>query len=287
MPDLTVSSNVDSLLSAADYAAMRTLLGIREVLTANRTYFVRTDGNDNNTGLVDSSGGAFRNIQKGIDVAASLDISIYTVTIRVGAGTWAEDIILKRPLGAGDCILEGDTTTPSNVILTGNGSHAVTFDQPGVWLVRGFRPAATGTGAVGAGIRAGRYSIIRLSNMSFGACAGSHVFADGGGIEFLTNYTVAGGSTGGGHWQAHQDGLVRASSRTVTITGTPAFAAGWAWTDRGLGTIEAFGMTFSGSATGRRFNIGLNSIIFTNGTTPSTYLPGNTTGTNDGTAVYN
>ena len=70
----------------------RTNLGIlgvpREVLTANRTYYVRTDGSDSNDGLANTAGGAFLTIQKAINIVSALDIGTYTVTMQVGAGTY-------------------------------------------------------------------------------------------------------------------------------------------------------------------------------------------------------
>ena len=62
--------------------------GARELLTANRTYYVRTDGSDGNTGLANTSGGAFLTIQKAIDTAAALDLSVYNVTIQLADGTY-------------------------------------------------------------------------------------------------------------------------------------------------------------------------------------------------------
>jgi hypothetical protein len=62
---------------------------VREQLTSNRTYYVRTDGSDSNDGLTDSSGGAFLTIQHAVDVVSGLDHSIYKSTIYVRNGTYA------------------------------------------------------------------------------------------------------------------------------------------------------------------------------------------------------
>lgn len=76
---------------------------IRDTLSANRTYYVRTDGSDSNDGLTDSSGGAFLTADKANTVVATLDKNGYNVTVQFGAGTWNETVVLAE--GAGDGIV--------------------------------------------------------------------------------------------------------------------------------------------------------------------------------------
>ena len=71
----------------------------REALTANRTYYVRTDGSNSNDGLTNSSGGAFLTIQKAIDTAATLDLNGHTITVQVGDGTYSESVALRNVVG--------------------------------------------------------------------------------------------------------------------------------------------------------------------------------------------
>jgi hypothetical protein len=66
------------------------------------------------------------------------------------------------------------------------------------------------------------------------------------------------------------------TSKTITITGTPAFTGEFALARR-VAAIQCNGNTFSGSATGVRYLADNNGVIFTNGG-GATYLPGDSAG---------
>lgn len=95
----------------------------REKLTGNRTYYVRTDGNDANGGLTNSSGGAFLTIQKALDVVGALDLSTFTATISIADGTYTITSALRyRGYQGGQVVLRAlndPTTSPDAITLTG------------------------------------------------------------------------------------------------------------------------------------------------------------------------
>jgi hypothetical protein len=89
----------------------------REVLTADRVYFVRIDGNDSNTGLANTAGGAFLTIPKANDVAKKIDLNGFNLKIKIADGDYISQGKISPicPIGGGDFIIEGNTTTPENV----------------------------------------------------------------------------------------------------------------------------------------------------------------------------
>lgn len=109
--------------------------GGRELLSANRTYYVRTDGSDSNDGLTDSSGGAFLTAGKANAVVATLDKNGYNVTVQFGAGNWNESIIINTGIGDGTVTWQGTLTSQetatSATVSAGSGSTPGTVTKTG------------------------------------------------------------------------------------------------------------------------------------------------------------
>lgn len=124
---------------------------LREVLTAARTYYVRTDGSDSNNGLANTAGGSFLTIQKAIDTVATLDIGTSYVYIYVADGTYSGSIVLKPVVGSGRVYLSGNATNPENVVINASANHALTVPYNAVapvvgWHVKGFELRNSGSG---------------------------------------------------------------------------------------------------------------------------------------------
>ncbi|GAA4108338.1 DUF2793 domain-containing protein [Aminobacter aganoensis] len=246
---------------------------VRELLAANRTYFVRTDGSDANNGLTNTSGGAFLTIQKGLDAAASLDMAGFTVTIQVADGTYAGAIVVPAMTGqAGPSalVIAGNNGTPANVIVSTTSANAISAPSGTACLVKDMemRTSASGFGLDADG------GTLRFQNVRFGACAQAHILCRNNGAAIAAgNYSISGASPM--HWSAQSGGIINTDGRTVTLSGTPAFATAFAGCRHG--TIACAGMAFSGSATGQRYSAALNGVIDTAGG-GATYLPGSVAG---------
>lgn len=247
--------------------------GGREKLSANRTYYVRTDGSDSNNGLSNTSDGAFLTIQKAIDTVAALDLAIYNATIQIGNGTYTQGLTLKTLIGAGAVTIQGDATTPANVLISVTGNNCFTANNlTGDWRIRGVEMRTTTSGM---GIRcSGPTSTVTYGAVRFGTCANQHVAAEfGARVTINENYEISGGSTI--HWEATNGIIQAAGGVTVTLTGTPAFSVAFCYLEA-LSYCRAFA-AFSGSATGVRYSVNEGSLIQTGGG-GAAYLPGNAAG---------
>ena len=268
--DTTSADNGVNIIVSNDGGCYKLASFAREKLTANRTYYVRKDGSDSNSGLANTAGGAYVTIQKALNAAAALDPSIYSVTISVdGTGaSYAENLTI--PVMLGGKLLTLTTSTGAN-IAPASGSP-ITANIPGVNVqVTGF----TLTAASATHIGASNGARVAYSGITFTASALFHISSQSNALVINTGaYTIAGGAYA--HHYAN-GGRIALAGITVTLTGTPAFAYAFAAAQVGA-SIEYASTVFSGSGTGARYNVTAGSVIMTFGAA-STYLPGNSAGT--------
>ncbi|MBS0250156.1 MAG: DUF2793 domain-containing protein [Proteobacteria bacterium] len=248
--------------------------GPRETLTADRTYYVRADGSDSNTGRANTFGGAFLTIQKAYDVIAStLDLGGFKVAISIGAGTFAGGLLVAQPWSGGGSIIVTGAGSSTIISTTNKDAISNTSSLPGAMLVQNMTLQTTtgGGGLVNYGV-----GTINFGGITFGACATYHAAAIGGSavVQAVANYSITGGAIS--HLFAATGGSVFVEGLTLTLTGTPAFVSAFARA-LSLGAIIADGLTFSGAATGARYAVLLNAIINTV-TGNVNYFPGNSAG---------
>lgn len=268
---LTWANFKATLKSYTDTLYLSTTLARREVLTASRTYYVATTGSDSNDGL--TSGTAFLTTQKAVNVVLGLDLSTYNVTIQVADGTYTGSTSVNAPfVGSGTVTIRGNPTTPANCLInpaTGGfyGSNGARFSLSGFKLT----PGAAAIQADGIG------TIITLTgSMEYGAAGTNHMAVTSGGtITVLANYTISGSAQV--HWNADGLSVINCLGRTITLTGTLAFGPCFALCAQ-ISFIRCYSCTFTGAATGQRYNVQYNAGIHTNGGGES-YLPGSVNGT--------
>jgi hypothetical protein len=257
-------------------AQARSVLGVREVLTANRTYFVRQDGNDANDGLSNTSGGAFLTWQGAYDaICARIDTAGFTVVVQIADGTYTAPLIFNKAWsGGGPVVFQGNSGSPANVLFSTTNENCVfsITPLPNTVTFQGMELRTTGSGNC---FRMNSSGMIQFGNVRFGPCAGAHLFASSGGATLRAsgNYTISGGAQR--HAMANP-GEVVIQTRTVTLENTPQFTAQFALAARNS-LMSLDGNTFSGAATGARYRSEQNSVIIVSGA-GETYLPGNAAG---------
>jgi hypothetical protein len=253
---------------------------VRERLTADRTYYVSPTGSDSNNGL--TSGTPFATIQKAINTVASIDLTTYDVTIQLADGTYTGAAVINGTwVGSGTVTIKGNAGAPANVLLSTGTATAIQAYNGAAVTVQDLKITTIGGSA--NGLLASNGASIQFTNLNFGAIGLAQVRAeDGAVITVIGNYQITGGATY--HYNATA-GIIRCQSRAITISNTPAFSNTYAFAQMN-GTLIANTCTFSGTgATGTRYNVTGNSVIFTN-SGGATYFPGSVAGTTSAGGQY-
>ena len=196
----------------------------REVISANRTYYIRTTGNDANDGLTPAT--AFLTSQKAVDTLLSIDRNSCSIFLNFGAGAWDD--------GFGAPLIISSTVGEdySNVHVDGAGSALTSIS---LWT--GFTANVTissislDCSVTGIGLVVGEHSeVIIEDDVAFIGSGGGNIdiFAyDYAAISFnTTTYTVSGNKarhfTGGSYAR-----LAHLKSVNIVYSGTPTYADGF------------------------------------------------------------
>lgn len=248
--------------------------GTDESLTAARTYYVRTGGSNLNSGLVNTDAGAFADYNFAYNyVVQNIDTNGQIVNIVVQNAAWTTQLSITKPFVGGGIVFfdfSGGTLT-----VTGGDCINITI-QLGAGSIR-FKNVTLSTVTSGNCLyNFGGGQIIVHDGVTFGACAGNHVVAEGttSKIAFFNPYSISGAAAS--HLDSATGGYISASA-AVTVSGTLNFTSAFAFASI-AGIIFASGATYTGgTVTGKRYEADSNSVISVGG--GATFFPGNVAGT--------
>lgn len=266
---------------------------VRESLPLDRTYYVRADGSDSNTGLTNTSTGAFLTLSGAYAAAKSLDLNNKTAYISVQAGTFA-GLTISDPFLGGNLTFIGDNTTPSNVVIDCAASNNVGFQfscpLPGTVTISGFKFVDNTAPSVSSAIYivSPGVNVVLSGGSAFGATnkLGTALGCVAGGSKLAIQSTAMTITAGATIFMFPADnGLITVDvPHTVTLTSTPDFSFFVDANRGGVLHVNA-SSTYSGTATGTRFIALENGVIDTNGGGVN-YFPGSIAGSTQTGGVY-
>lgn len=179
----------------------------RIILSADTTFYVSTSGTDilsNGT----SAATPWATPQFAVDTLQNYyDLGGYTVTIQLADGTYnvsngnVINLLGQIPgqTGAASLIINGNSTTPTNVVLVASGQgHGLSAHQNAFCTIQNMKINANGTSPTpipgpndgGCAIWAGDVSKVVFNNIYFGICSASHLTSSGAG--FITTALSSG-----------------------------------------------------------------------------------------------
>ena len=286
-------------IAAPDY-------GGRELLIADRTYYVRTDGNDSNNGLANDSSNAFLTLQKAADVVNNdLDLQGYKVTVQVADGTYAPSIYGEATMRfenvtTGDVLVLGNAGAPENVIV-GSQYYGGNFEVINCKNVEfnGFRLREYNAfDASSYSIQALSYSYVGIRNIRVAGTDATNDFrpfyilraVDHSTIDSLSGSTVEFGdhvNNVSTTFSAERYSFI--DTPFVEVDASVTWDSTWVSANQHSRVVGGIGVSLGAGAsiTGDRFSSTANSSVIG---TPNGFglqaLPGDSPGRMDGTSTY-
>lgn len=270
----------DSLqLTPAIRALIRGFSGLQYLPTGTNFYVNGATGSNANSGLAANT--AFQTIQGAIDAIQANYFCAGSVVINVADGTYSGFVI--NPSFISSWRVLGNTANPgacqiSAIAAGGRGvvvGASVSATIAGFALASFYENLATLSGSITC-YNCNFTAPTANQTATIGAYSGEILLYGalrytGSGVAFVS------AGQGGTVRVGYQDALVT-NAAVITITGTPAFSSGFAYTEQSASVVVIAAVTtFSGAATGPKYRALLNGSINVQGAGVN-FLPGSTAG---------
>ena len=260
-----------------------------EALTADRTYYVRTDGSDSNDGLENNAQHAWKTIQHAVRwVAGHLNLNGYTCYIQVADGNYDETNgvrLLSDPVGPGFVYVQGNSGNYNAVVVDASSQGTGTVYARGSikYVFRWMKVQNTAASGDRAAFYADTLSMITVKDLNVGT-VGNAAFLGSDSGKVLVQGSIGCAGNAAALIYAKFHGIVVVSGATITLSGNPSYSVATVYA-LAVSFVGFFSTTWSGSATGKRYSGDTLSLIETLGM-GATWIPGSVAGTVTNGAVY-
>ena len=248
-------------------------------LAANTTIFVSTVGSDTTaSGII--SGSSFLTTNHAWAFAqSSLDLNGFVLTISHATGTYAQAILLQGLMlgqnGPASVIIQGNTSTPSNVSFPGAGGATTSIDVEGGAQLQ--LQGVTLTSVAGQALVVGGPSTMNFQLNAVGTSSGSSLTAVRNGLlQIVGSYSIIANQSV--HFNANAHGTIAVEAPGVVITVTGNITQEFALAQSAGMIFYDFAPTYSGSMTGTRWSASGCGQISTGGVSFPGSISGATTG---------
>lgn len=274
-PKINLTREVTGVLPYSNMSPVRQLLFADLQLVVDAV-----NGVDTNNGLTAST--PFRTIQAAVNaIYHNYDFNGFKCTVLIQNGNYAAGFqCIGAPLGMTSPIaFQGNLASPGLVTVNQSNGNTVTASAGAIITVFGMTLTAGGTQvnylALGNAMLATNGASITFGSIVFGVCGNAHMMAFSGG--FITSNGNAYNISGGAYYHlCASGGVANNALSAVGLNGTPNFTGAFVLATA-LGYVQVYTSTYTGAATGQRYNVALNGVINTNNAGIN-FLPGSVAG---------